>query len=404
MQLIKMSWRNIWRNKVRSAAVMVAVMLGLVAGLFSSAMVEGVLLSRFHNFIENQISHIQVHNPEFIRDQEVFQTVGGGQIDLETVANWSEVKAATIRSRTQSMIASATYTGGVELYGIRPNSENNTTNFSRHLIEGDYLIGESENAILIGNALAEKMKVRVGSRIVLTFHDKDNNLVSAAFVVRGLFDSGYKRYDESVAFTFHDYLNSHLGLQGDFHEMAVLANNLDDLSSLEEKLSSHFPKSEVRKWNEIEPGLEIIVTSGNMFSYIFLILIMIGLAFGLLNTMLMAVFERTREIGMLMAIGMGKGRLFLLIVLETLFLSLTGSIIGLLLGYGLVKYTGRVGIDLSAFSDVMKELGVDPVFYPEISREFALIIPIIVLITALLSAIYPALKALSLRPVEALQK
>ncbi len=404
MQLIKMAWRNIWRNKVRSLAVMTAVFLGLVAGMFSASLVEGIMHSRFENFIENQISHIQIHHPDFIREGEVFQTVGGDLGDLDRVRNLPGVNAATLRTRIQCMIASASHTGGVELYGIRPISENQTTNFARNLIDGDYLEGEVSNGILIGAALADKLKVRVGSRIVLSFQDAENNLVSGAYRVQGIFNSGYNRYDESTAFVHQDYLNEYLHIGEDFHELAVLADDINELEGLREALQALFPGSSVRPWNEIEPALEIMITSSGLFSYIFIILIMIGLAFGLLNTMLMAVFERTREIGMLMAVGMNRRKVFSLIALETLFLSLSGAAIGLLAGYLLVAWFSEHGLDLSAFSDVMYELGLDSVIYPVLDPNFPFVLTLIVVATALLSAVYPAIKALSLSPIEAIRK
>ncbi|TVQ79591.1 MAG: ABC transporter permease [Flavobacteriales bacterium] len=404
MQLVKMAWRNIWRNKVRSLAVMTAVFLGLVAGMYSASLVEGIMQSRFENFIENQISHIQLHHPDFIRDQEVFLTVGGNLDNLQKVREIPGVNKATIRTRVQCMIASASHTGGVELYGIRPNSENETTKFARHLIDGDYLEGESSNGILIGESLAEKLKVGVGSRIVLSYQDKNNDLVSGAFIVRGIFNSGYTRYDEMTAFVFQEYLNDYLGIGEDFHELAILANDINDLENIRAELHQQFPNSVVRTWNEIEPALEVMVTSSGLFSYIFIILIMIGLAFGLLNTMLMAVFERTREIGMLMAVGMSRTKVFILIVLETIFLSLSGAVIGLFSGYLLVAWFAKHGLDLSTFSDVMYELGVDSVIYPYLNTSFPFILAIIVVATALLSAIYPAIKALSLSPIEAIRK
>ncbi len=404
MQLIKMAWRNIWRNKIRSLAVMTAVILGLVAGMYASSLVEGIMLSRFENFIENQLSHIQIHHPDFILENEVFQTVGSNHDALDEVRAISGVTSATIRTRVQSMIASASYTGGVELYGIRPQSENQTTNFARNLVEGDYLEGESTNGILIGAALADKLKVGVGSRIVLSYQDKDNNLVSGAFIVRGIFKSGFTRYDEMTAFVYQDYLNEYVGIGQDFHELTVLAEDIDNLDAIHAEIKEIFPNSSVRKWNEIEPALEIMITSSGLFSYIFIILIMIGLAFGLLNTMLMAVFERTREIGMLMAIGMNRRKVFALIALETIFLSFSGATIGLVLGYFLVAWFAKHGLDLSAFTDVMYELGVDTVVYPALDPSFPFVLALIVFGTALLSAIYPAIKALSLSPIEAIRK
>jgi ABC-type lipoprotein release transport system permease subunit len=404
METIKMAWRNIWRNKARSGAVSMAVILGIAAGIFASSLVEGVMRSRFVNFIENQVSHIQVQHPEFIREQEVFQTIPVDRHRLSEIQTHHQVRGATVRTRSQSMIASATYTGGISLVGILPQSEHQTTAFADKLVMGEYLPDDHDNSILIGASMATKMKVSVGSRIVLSFQDKDNELVSAAFVVRGLFDTGYKRYDESTAFVHLHHISDYLKVAPYFHELAVLAHDPDSLHAVVADLQPFFPGMSVRQWQEIAPELEMMMASSGIFSYIFIILILIGLAFGLLNTMLMAVFERTREIGMLMAIGMNKRRLFALIVSETALLSLFGTAIGLILAIWLVNWTGRSGIDLSAFSDVMKELGVDPVIYPMLDASFVWVLPWIVLTISILAALYPALKALKLKPAEAIGK
>jgi putative ABC transport system permease protein len=402
METIKMAWRNIWRNKTRSTAVILAVILGLTAGIFSSALVEGVMLSRFENFIEKQISHIQVHHPDFIREREVFQLIPENRHIIDQIAAMPSVKGATLRSKNQSMIASATYTGGIELTGVLPQQEHQTTEFASNIVAGNYLSIEPTNEILIGASMSKKMKVDVGSRIVLSFQDQDNNLISASFLVVGLFDTGYKRFDESNAFVHLHQISEYLDIDDQFHELAVLAHNPENLNEIVNALEPFFPDMRIRTWQEVSPELEIMMASSGMFSYIFVILILIGLAFGLLNTMLMAVFERTREIGMLMAIGMNKRKLFLLIIIETLFLSLSGTAIGIILAIALVSWTGHIGIDLSAFSDVMKELGVDPVIYPTLDLSFTYVLPFIVVAISIISALYPASKALGLKPAEAI--
>ncbi|EIM73699.1 ABC-type transport system (lipoprotein release), permease component [Nitritalea halalkaliphila LW7] len=173
-----MAWRNLWRNKVRSLAVMVAVVIGLVAGMFASALVEGIMSSRFTNFIENQVSHMQLHHPDFIREREVQQFIVGPTLPLQDVQGREGIAAATTRTKLQGMVASASYTGMVELVGILPESENRTTNFARHMVAGEYLSDQVSNSILIGAALAAKLKVGIGSRIVLSYQDLENQLVS----------------------------------------------------------------------------------------------------------------------------------------------------------------------------------------------------------------------------------
>lgn len=383
---------------------MMAVALGLTAGVFASAMINGMMQSRFHEFIENQISHLQLHHPDFVGQQEVYQHTGVPRDQLDRVLENPMVRAATVRTKVHSMIASATYTGGVELMGVLPENEKQTTGFHNNVVEGNYLEKHGTNEILLGSALAEKMRVQVGSRVVLTFQDVDHNMVSAAFLVTGLYETGYTRYDESFALVHMDYLNNQINIGNSFHEMALLLTDIDHIPAMTKELEVMFPGLHVRAWNEVSPEMSVLVEAGDVFAYIFLVIILLGLAFGLLNTMLMAVYERTREIGMMMAIGMNKQRIFALILFETLALSLVGGVFGIVGSWAIVSWVSRVGIDLSAFDDVMKEIGFSPVIYPVLETAFFITLILFVMLTALIASIYPSLRAMRLNPAESAKR
>jgi len=402
--LIKIAWRNIWRNKLRSLAVIFSVFLGLLGGILLASLSAGMLEGRIHSFIENEMSHIQVHHPDFVGQKEVYQTIAGDGNLLSGILQMEGVKAATLRTKTHSMVASATYSSGVQLLGVIPEMENKTTAFSKNIMEGDYLNTDDKNAIVIGKVLANKLRVGVGSRIVLTFQDVENNITSVAYVVKGIFETYSNMYDEKNVFVPLDNLNQHLKLENEFHELAVLTTDVNTLDIQLEKLKKQFPDMTVRSWEEISPEMRYWIEAGGLFTYIFTIIIMVALAFGLLNTMLMAVFERTREIGMLMAIGMNKRKVFGLIVSETILLSFIGTLLGIVAGYISIAHLSEKGVDLSAFSDVMKEIGFDTMIYPVIDQTFFMLLPVIVFVTALLAAIYPAVKGLKLNPAEAIRE
>ena len=404
MKLSTLAWRNIWRNKMRSGAVIASVLLGIAAGIFASALMKGMLEGRFDNFIEDEISHLQVHHPDFVKEPEAGHTLSGGDRELAELVRTDGIKAATARIRVQGMIASANHTGGIMLTGILPEAEERVTGFSQKMHSGDYLEEGDRNSILIGKSLADKMKSDIGSRVVLTFQDADYEIVSAAFTVKGIFQTISNRYDEGIAVVPASYLRTHLGTRDPYHEVAVLLNDIDQSEALRADISAIYPDMQVRTWNELSPELTVWLGAGDMVAYIFLAVILLGLAFGLLNTMLMAVFERTRELGMLMAVGMNKRRIFALIVWETLFLSLVGAAAGLALGFAGVAFTAKNGIDLSRLSDVMRELGFSEFIYPAIDPYFLVFIPLMVVVTALLAAVYPALRALKLNPADAVRE
>jgi putative ABC transport system permease protein len=402
-KLIQIAWRNIFRNKLRSFAIMCSVLLGLLAGIFASALVKGMMDSRFDNFIEKEISHIQVHHPKYIGRKEIVHYLEDYPKISQQLMTIEGIQSVSPRTKIQGMIASATFNGGVQLNGIAPLKEHHTTGFADNMVEGSFL-EQAGNSIVIGKYLADKMKVGLGSRVVLSFQDKENNLISAAFTVGGVFTSYYKRFDESQVFVNIDYLNKHLGIEGGFHEIAVLAKHQNHVESIKSEVKEILPFASVRSWDEISPELLFWVETGSTFSFIFITVILIGLAFGLLNTMLMSIFERTRELGMLMAIGMNKTKVFWLIVLETAMLSLIGAILGIISATILVSFFSKRGINLNSFSDVMHEIGFETMIYPQLDYPFLYTLPFLVVATALIAAVYPALKALRLSPAEAVRK
>lgn len=404
MNILTIARRNIWRHKLRSLAVISSIVLGICAGIYASALMKGMLEGRFDHFIENEISHMQVHHPEFVREPEAMHTVSSLPDAAEQLRALPGVQAATARLKTHGMIASANYTGGVQLIGILPDREEATTAFNDKLAEGESLRADDGNRILIGKSLAQKMKVDIGSRIVLTFQDRDHEIVSEAFTVKGLFQTISNRYDEGVAFVPAAHLGTLLGTGTAYHEYAILAEDMEAVASFRPEVERLFPGMSVRSWDQISPELSFWLEAGGVVSYTFIIIILLGLTFGLLNTMLMTVFERTRELGMLMAVGMNKRKIFALIVTETLLLSLTGALLGLGLGYGAVRLSAKNGIDLNALSDVMRELGFSSVIVPHLDTTFLLLIPVMVVVTALIAAVYPALKALGLNPADAVRE
>jgi len=188
------------------------------------------------------------------------------------------------------------------------------------------------------------------------------------------------------------------------NEIAIRTNDIEDVPHLQETLVKQFPESQaaIQSWREIQPELAYITDATWQINYLILIIILLALAFGILNTMLMAIFERIKEIGVLMAVGMSKRRIFWMIILETVFLSLTGAAIGMVVSAWLVHTAGTSGINLSMFAQGLESFGVSSIIYPSLAPRFYGTLALMVIVAAMLSALYPAIKALRLNPVEAI--
>ncbi len=385
--------------------IILAICFGLWGGIFATGLMNGMIRQQFNSSIRNQVSHIQIHNPEFIKERETGFTISRSDEMASLLANSDKVEAYSKRTITTGMLANAIMTSGVDIYGIDELQESLTTDFESNIIEGEYLGPVSRNPVMVGKALADKMKISTGNRIVMTFQDLNGEITSAVFRVSGIYRTANTANDQRNVYVRQSDLAELLDGAGIVNEIAILLHDLDDVNDFHSGLQTLFPENEIRTWGQISPDLRFLNEFSGMMLMIIIIIILFALAFGLLNTMLMTIFERTQELGVLMSIGMAKTRVFSMILLETTFLVITGSVLGVLTGALTVGLTGNTGIDLTPFgAEALSDFGFDAVIYPTLDQMFFFNLTILVLLTAILASIYPAWKALRLNPAEAVRK
>jgi ABC-type lipoprotein release transport system permease subunit len=403
--IIQMAWRNIWRNKVRSFVISLSVAIGLFAGLAVLALHKGMLKSRVRTVIDSEVSHLQIHHPEFKKDFDPRYILTGKEKWLDDIRSSDQVKAVTIRSVTQAMLATPAGSAGVQVNGIIPGPENEVSLLNKKIRSGENLNTLKKDQILVSRKLADKMKLKSGSKLVLTFTDTATNIVSAAFRVCGIYQTDNTPLDERNVYVPINDLNELLGIGNSFHEIAILLKNDEKLPAMQEELKKKYPGVLIESWKDISPETELMVSTMDFYMYIIIGIIMLALAFGIINTMLMAILERTREIGMMVALGMNRLRLSLLVLIETIFLTLLGTPLGLLVTWLATSYYTKKGIDTSSFAGkTMSSFGFSSIIYPEFPLEQLPVIMMIVIVTALFSCIFPVIKSGRLQPVEALRK
>lgn len=403
--ILLMAWRNIWRNKGRSIVIMISVAIGLLGGIGVLALYKGMMKSRVRTVIDAEVGHLQIHHPEFIKDNHSAFILSNSIALLKEVQSLPGVKIAVPRTLSQGMLVTTTGSSGVQINGIVPELEYKASQLKQKIIIGDGFHEGKKNEILIGKKLADKMKLKLGAKLVLTFTDTADNLVSSAFRVAGIYQSGNAPLDELNVYVSLTALNEWLLTGNAFHQITVILKNDDDLQPMLELLKKKYPSLLVQSWKDISPETELMVRTVDEYSYIIMIIILVALAFGILNTMLMSVLERTKEIGMMVALGTAKAKVFFLILMETVFLTIAGTPVGLSAAYIIIRYYQKNGLDLSGMGkDMMASFGFDTTIYPSFPTEKLIPILIMVVVTALLACLLPALKALRLQPVEALRR
>lgn len=398
------SWRNVWRSKTRSLVIITAITLGVFAGVYTVAFMFGWVNQRVASVINTEMSHIQIHQKEYLETNEVHDyilNIDSIKLDIKSMPL---VKAVSERVIANCMISSAETGSGVQLMGVIPDEEMLVTNLHEKIVDGEYFEGVKSNPIVIGEKLAEKLNVKVRSKVVVTITEMDGTLTGGAFRVAGIYRTSNSAYDEAKAFVQADDLRRLLKLDSNAgHELAIFIkeNGTENQTALE--VRNKYPDLETLTWEQLVPDMQLVNENMNLMLYIFVGIILLALGFGIVNTMLMVILERVKELGMLMAVGMNRVRVFSMIVLETVFLSLTGGTIGILLALILTQITGKTGIDLSLWGDGLNSMGYDSIIYPEIGFDSIIGVAIMVIITGVLSAIYPARKAIRLNPAEALR-
>lgn len=403
--ILIMAWRNIWRNKVRSIIIISSIAIGLFAGISVLALYKGMMKSRIRNVIDSEVGHLQIHNINFKRDYDPQFILANGAEVLKVVNKIPEVKLAASRSITMGMLATPTGSAGVQINGIIPGLEYQSSQLQNKIIKGNPFDPAKENEIMVGQKLAKKMKLKPRSKLVLTFTDTSGTMVSSAFRVAAIYQSDNAPLDEKNVYVNIDELNVLLGIQNSFHEIVILLKNDTDLAKAKQELQQKFSGYQIESWKEISPETDLLVKTVDQYSYIIMFIIMFALAFGIVNTMLMAILERTREIGMMVALGMNRLKIFLLIFLETIFLTLGGTPLGIFIGWVTTAYFNKHGLNLSGMGrEMMSSFGFGTMIYPEFPTDKISGVLLIVIGTALISCLFPAIKALKLQPVEALRR
>ncbi len=409
--LFSVAWKNVFRNKSRSLILLSSITIGLVGGLFYIGFANGMAQQQINNAIKTYVSDLQLNNPQFLLNEELQYLIKNPEEKKAKIKTLPEVSGVCSRLKLFAMIATAKTGTGVSVIGIDPDEEKTVTEIHSKIISGTYFNAPLKNPIVIGKKLAKKLNVRVKSKVVITLQDSSGNITSGLFRVVGIFDAQNSIFEEANVFVLKKDLAKLVQLNKQkANEIAVLLSHNNYTEKVKHKLENFFSDEiasgniVIRTWAQIQPMLEMINKLTIEYTMIFIVVILIALGFGIVNTMLMSVMERFREFGMLMAVGMSKGKIFTMIFFETLTLTLSGSVLGIIIVEILISYTGKVGIDLSAFAEGLNAWGYSSVVYPELAWQYYLLVSALVIVVSLVASLFPARKALKINPTDAMRK
>jgi putative ABC transport system permease protein len=397
------AWRNVWRNKLRSIVMMAAIALGLFAGVFTMAFMQGAVDARIESATKTELAHLQIHAPDFLVNNDVALKIENADELTRQIEVLDSVVAASKRLIAEPFIMAAHGTGGGKLIGVIPEQEKKVTDIWEKIVDGAYLEHDSRMPpVVVGEKLARRLRLKVGTRINVQMVDRNGDLSIKGYRVSGIYRTTNTSYDESTLFVRFQDLQSQLGMEENTaHEIAVLLKNGNEAAAVKPSVQKLAGNYEVQTWKELSPEMSLLTDSMDQYMYIFILIILLALCFGIINTMLMAVLERVKEIGMLMAVGMNKRRIFSMIILESVLLTVSGGILGMLIGSVVTKFFETRPINLAMFAEGLESYGFASQVYTSLQVETLVTIGILVILTGMLSAVWPARKALKLNPAEA---
>jgi putative ABC transport system permease protein len=402
--LFNIAWKNIWRNRLRSLIIMSAITLGIFAGLVLISFSKGMTEQRIDNALHTEVSHIQIHQPDFIVKDDITLLIPSAD-SIENILSRNEmISGFSSRILLNSILSSAETGTNVKVTGIDPSKEKRVTDLYKKIIDGNYFENEKANQVVISQKLAEKLEVKLNSKVILQIQNLNGDISPAAFRICGIYKTSNSAWDEVNLFVLKKDLVNLTGINPNAaHEIAIFLNDYRQSKIVRVVLHKQFPDLEILTWKELDVMLNYMSGTMDQFLYFIMVVILLALIFGIVNTMMMAILERVKELGMLMAIGMNRKRIVRMIFYETVFLTLTGALIGIATGMIFIAWYGHYGIDLSVWGNGLGQFGFAPVIYTTIEPSYIVQVVVLVIVTGLLAAIFPVMKALKLRPVEALK-
>jgi ABC-type lipoprotein release transport system permease subunit len=402
--LTLLAWRNLWRNHRRTLIMLSAVIVGVWAMIFMTALTMGMVNDMIEDSISVLPGHVQVHHPDYLDDPNIVNLLPMPDAEIEDIFATAGFRAWATRIKVPAVLSSERESRGVTLLGIDPQREETLSFVNYDAVEGRFLEGPDDDGLVIGRKLAETLETELGKRVVLMSQDPDNDIADRGFRVVGLFGADVASHEEQYVFAGKDTVQELLRVGDHVTSIVVLGDDYRNVEPVYDKVRALVDGGvEVSRWTELDTYLGTMLRVMDGFVLVWVIIIFLALSFGLVNTLVMAVFERVREIGLMLALGMKPSSILGQVVIESMMLLVIGLVLGNLLAWATIKPL-ESGIDISVVAEGMAMMGAASMLYPQLRFEDVVLANTVVLILGFLASLSPAWRASRLQPIEAITK
>jgi ABC-type lipoprotein release transport system permease subunit len=402
----QMAWRNVWRYRRRSLLTVLTIALGLAFTILMRGIGDGFHEQMVDNSVRAQIGHIEIHRSGYQHDPALLKMLPDVQLLERIVSRTPRLRGFSFRVLGDGLASTAENSAGVSIVGIAPQAERSVTAIDRAIITGRFLDDGMSRPVLIGERLSQSLGARLNDKVVLMVQAADGSMGAQLFRVAGIFRSGSPELDRGVVYLLRKDAQSLFSIAGGLTEAALLLDSSHSVAEAQQFLTTRLSGQpvEVLPWYVVEPFLRQFIELDDAFFYIIVLILFIVISVGILNTVMMSVFERVREFGVMMALGTKPRQVVRLVVQEAAVLAVLGAALGALLGSASTIGFAYTGINLSSYAAGASALGITTtVIHPELTSRNLIFSDLSVVVVVLLVAFYPAIKAAGLKPVEAIR-
>ena len=402
--MFMLAWRNLWRNHRRTTIMLAAITVGVWAMIFMTALMRGMVDDMLLNGIRSLPGEVQIHHPEYRDDPSINNSMAPPGIELLEALQILQLTAWTSRVRVPAVISSERDSRGAVLLGIEPGSEVQVSFDLDTISEGRFLEDSGDRGLVIGAKMAERLETDLGKRVVVMSQDPDNNIADRGFRIVGIYRAKLASLEETYIYAGRETVQKLLKLGDRVSEIAITSEDYRNVDNWYPRIKQAAGEGvETLPWYEVDTYLGSMLAMMDGFVLVWIIIVFLALSFGLVNTLVMAVFERVREIGLMQALGMRPSTILYQILMESLLLLLIGLLLGNVLAVGTVIPL-QGGIDISIVAEGMEMMGTSSMLYPALKLNDMIMANVIVIVLGLLTSILPAWRAASYDPIEALNK
>ncbi len=404
---MKLGWRNLWRHKRRSWVVISSIALGLIMIMFSIGFINSMLRQMLDNNISTKLGHVAIYQKGFFTNMKLETNFLPDERIMPVLSKDRDIVAFSPRVKAMGMLRTSESSRGVLVFGVYPDREIKISKINEYTTKSGgsaYLDSISSNDILVSQSLASKLEVQVGDKIVLMLQDRHNDIVGVGLTAKGFFQTPVEMFDKSVVFMGIERLQQITGLGKNVSEIMIITKDKKLAGSVKKRIlaASANPELDILSWEDMAPELVSLIKMIDKQMIIFYAIVFITIIFSIANTLIMSIMERFHEIGVMKSVGTRPLQIFFMVMFEALNLGVVGLAVGLTVAVAIIQIMGHTGVDLSSFMSLLRSWGTGSIIYPFVTLKDILVAVVVVEATTIIAAIYPAVKAARIKPLEAL--